>query len=110
MAINSVTGPEQMLNDLESHMLTTILAPSKRGENPWDQIRVNADFNPKWYQRFCADHQSKRKIRRGKFDTIIRRANVLRSLRQMIAGEPAGKYAPDLLKIAHQIERHGSRA
>lgn len=99
------SGLEMMLNELESHQLVTILAPSKRGENPWDMIRVNMDMNTKWYQKFCASYQSKRKIRRGKFDTIIRRANVLRALNQMLAGKPAGKYAPDLQNIADEMEK-----
>ena len=99
------SGLEMMLNELESHQLMTVLAPSKRRENDWDQIRVNMDVNPKWYQKFCASYQSKRKIRRGKFDTIIRRANVLRSLNQLLAGKPAGKYGPDLLNIAEEFEK-----
>ncbi len=93
-----------MLNELESSMLHTILVPSKRAQNSWDMIRVNDSIPPKWYRRFCAGHESKRKIRRGKFDTRIKRANTLRALRQLIDDKPAGKYGNELRHIAREIE------
>lgn len=92
---------EEMLNELQSHQLVTILAPSKRHDRrDWDMIRVNADENVKWYRKLCADHPSSRRVRRGKFDTKIRRANVLRQLELMIEGRYSGKYLDALQCIA----------
>jgi hypothetical protein len=92
---------EIMLAELESHRLEVCLAPSRRHDRrDWDMIRVCLDTPPRWYSKFCAAHTSSRGIRRGKHDTRIKRANTLRALNQMLAGVPAGKYEPDLARIA----------
>lgn len=94
---------EQMLDELESHQLQVVLVPlnpSGRGYNEGGMKRVLADQNPKWYRTLCSQHPSSRGIRRGKHDTRIKRANILRALRQMISGKPAGKYSEDLRRIA----------
>lgn len=97
---------EQMLNELETHRLLVVLAPLNpklRGYNEGGCKRVCVDKSPRWYARFCANHQSSRGIRRGKFDTKIKRRNTERALRQLLAGQPAGKYAPDLMAIARRV-------
>lgn len=95
-----MTPIELMLEELESHQLMVVLAPSKRHDaREWDMIRCLLDQNPLWYRQFCANHSSSRGVRRGKFDTRIKRANVLRALRQIIAGKPAGKYEDELRAI-----------
>ena len=94
---------EIMLAELESHRLEVCLAPSRRHDRrDWDMIRVVCDTPPKWYRKFCDKHPSSRGARRAKFDTRIRRFNVLRALGQMVEGRPAGKYEPDLLQIARE--------
>ena len=94
---------EEMLNELESHMLVVELVPSKRHDRrDWDMIRCVVDQPPRWYRKICNDHVSSRAVRRGKFDTRVRRANILASLRRMLAGQNGGKYAPDLLAIARR--------
>jgi hypothetical protein len=99
-----VTPLEEMLNELESHMLVTILAPSKRRDRQeHDQIRVNMDENPRWYRKLCANHPSSREVRRGKFDTRIKRANVLSTLRTLVKrGHSPSKYVDELTRIAKQ--------
>lgn len=63
-------------------------------------IRVNMDVNPRWYMEFCAQHVSKRGIRRGKPDTIIRRREVINALNRMInRGDKKSKYAQRILEI-----------
>jgi len=94
---------EILLSQLESHQLQVILVPLNprlRNYNDGGCKRVLADQNPKWYRQFCARHPSSRGVRRGKLDTRIRRANVPRALRQIIAGKPAGKYEEELKSIA----------
>lgn len=94
-----------MLAELESHQLITVLVPQKQRTNEGGMIRANMDINCKWYRDFCAQHPSKRGVRRGKFDTIIRRANVVRALERMAAGEPSYSiYEDDLRKIAERMK------
>lgn len=97
----------QLLNELESHMLVTVLAPSKRRDRrDHDMIRVNMDENPGWYRRLCEKYPSSRRTRRGKHDTVIRRANVLSTLRVLSEGRKTpSKYAPDLLRIAQSLRQ-----
>lgn len=105
--MTEMEGLTQMLNELECRMLVTILVPSKRSDRQeWDCIRVNADVNPRWYRNFCSQHPSSREIRRGKFDTRIRRANILSTLRRLIAhGPQKSKYDAELRGIAQRIAR-----
>jgi len=94
-----------MLNDLEAHRLEVRLAPSRRRDRrDTDMIRVVVDHGPRWYRKLCAAHPSSRGVRRGKFDTRVRHRNILRALELMIAGQAAGKYAPELRRIAASIK------
>jgi hypothetical protein len=94
-----------MLAELESSQLEVCLAPSKRSDaRDWDMIRVCLSRNADWYRRFCADHPSSRGVRRGKFDTRIKRRNVIAALNGLIAGTYCGKYAADLLAIARRMK------
>ncbi len=92
-----------MLNELESHRLLVVLAPLNpklRNYNDGGCKRVKADQNVTWYRRLCSRFPSSRGVRRGKFDTKIRRQNIERTLRRLIAGKPTGKYGAELLSIA----------
>lgn len=96
-------GLEELLNELESFQLQTVLIPSKRSDRrEWDYVRVNLCENPRWYRSHCSNHPSSRGIRRGKPDTRIRRQDTLSALRGLIAGTYRGKYADDLLRIARK--------
>jgi hypothetical protein len=94
----------QMLNELESHKLEVMLAPSRRSDRrEWDMIRVVCDAPPRWYRNLCNRHPSSRGVRRGKFDTRIRRRDVLRLLERMASGRPVvSKYAPELAQLARR--------
>jgi hypothetical protein len=97
---------EQILNELESHMLVTVLVPSKRSDRrESDMIRCNLSVPPTWFRRLCARYPSSRGVRRGKFDTVLRRANVLSLLRGLAAGRTVrSKYLADLAGIAENIK------
>lgn len=100
---------ELMLNQLESHRLEVVLVPLNprlRGYNEGGCKRVVADKPPNWYRKFCANHPSSRGVRRGKFDTKIKRKNVLRALRRMIDGKYRGKYLHELTAISESM-KHG---
>lgn len=80
-----------MLEQLESHRLEVMLVPlNPNGRNYCDggMKRCVCDRPPAWYRKLCNEHPSSRGVRRGKFDTRIRRQNVLRLLRRMIAQKP----------------------
>jgi len=96
-----MTALVEMLAELESSPLATVLAPSKRAINPWDQIRVNVSVPPLWYRNLCSQYRSHRGVRRGKFDTKIKRAAIIRVLTRLANGKRTwSMYAPELLKIA----------
>jgi hypothetical protein len=103
-----MAGLIQMLNELESHRLEVVLVPLNpklRGWNEYGMKRVCADVPPRWYRALCRDYPSSRGVRRGKPDTRIRRANVLRALTRMVEGRGYnGKYAQELIKIADSIK------
>lgn len=95
----------EMLAELEAHKLEVALAPSKRAENPWDMVRVVVNKPPAWYRRLCARHESSRRVRRGKFDTRVKRANILALLSRLADGKPSvSKYAAELLAEAKKRE------
>lgn len=94
-----------LLCELESNQLQVCLAPSKRAINEWDQIRVALSRNASWYQKFCAAHTSKRGVRRGRQDTIIRRQHTLRALERLIANKPKGGiYEERILELLPTIK------
>lgn len=95
---------ELLLNELESHMLVVQLVPlnpNRRGWNEGGCKRVVADRPAKWYRELCARHASSRGVRRGKFDTRIKRANVLALLARLAAGRgTTSKYRDELVAVA----------
>ena len=95
---------QYLLDLLESHRLEVVLVPEKRPTHEMGQIRCVVSRNCDWYRKFCAAYPSKRGIRRGKFDTIIRRFNVERALRSLLAGQSGGIYGPDLVAIAERTK------
>lgn len=99
----------QMEAELSSHRLHTILVPldpRKRNWNEFGMKRVNCDVPPKWFRKLCAAHTSNRGVRKGKHDTRLKRANILSTLRRLIAhGPQKSKYDAELLGIAQRIAR-----
>lgn len=102
-----MAGLIQMLNELESHRLEVVLVPlnpNRRGWNEGGMKRICADVPPRWFRQLCSRHASSRGVRRGKFDTRIRRANVLRALARLVDGRGyQGKYREEFLRIAEGI-------
>lgn len=94
-----------MLAELESNRLEVILVPEKRRTHEMGMIRCAVNRNCNWYRALCAKHPSSRGVRHGGFDTMIRRANVMRALNQMLRGVPAGKYEAELRGIARGLKR-----
>lgn len=95
---------ELLLAELESSQLHVVLVPARRQNMDGDCIRVAVEKNADWYRRFCARHPSSRGTRRGKFDTRIRRANVIAILRRLSSGLPSrSKYAAELTAIAERL-------
>jgi hypothetical protein len=97
---------DQLLNELESSRLEVVLVPQKRRTNEGGCIRVCANKNATWYQRFCAQFISSREVRRGKLDTRIKRRNTERVLRAIAEGQtPASVYFDRLLPFLTQRAR-----
>lgn len=100
-----------MFNELDAHKLEVELAPlSPRlpGFNEGGCKRVVTNKPPRWYRELCNAYPSSRGVRRGKFDTRIRRANILSILRRLSEGrDSCSKYVTDLLAIAQERGRRG---
>lgn len=98
-----------MLAELESHKLEVCLAPSKRWDRrDHDMIRVTLDRPPSWYRRLCNAHQSSRRVRRGKYDTRIKRANVIAILTRLVEQkQTTSKYRDELLAVARKEAGRG---
>lgn len=94
---------EMMLAELEGNQLLVQLVPEKRHTCEGGMIRVAVSKNATWYRQFCAAHTSDRLRNRSLVDTRIKRRNTVRALQQLIAGQPAGKYAPELTRISKLI-------
>lgn len=96
-----------MLEGLESHQLRVELVPLNPRLRNWSEFgckRVCSDVPPKWYRQLCNRHQSSRCIRRGKFDTKIRRFDVLRLLRRLVSNQSTvSKYADEIRGIAQRM-------
>ncbi len=94
----------EMLNMLESHKLEVQLVPLNQRMRGWCEggcKRVVTDAPPKFYRQLCNRHVSSRGVRRGKFDTKIKRRNVLAALRRLVDGDKyRGKYRDELLAMA----------
>lgn len=103
-----MAGLQIMLAELEAHRLEVVLVPlnpNRRGWNEGGMKRVCADVPPRWYRALCRDYPSSRGVRRGKFDTAVRRANVLRALERLVDGRGyAGKYREEFLRVAEGIK------
>jgi len=102
-----------MLNQLESHRLEVQLVPLNprlRNYNEGGCRRVVVNQPPKWYRDFCNRHPSSRGVRRGKFDTRIRRANVMRLLARLACGKPSvSKYREEMLAVAERLHESPPR-
>lgn len=101
-----MTSLELMLMELESSRLDVQLVPLNprlRNYNEGGCKRVCADRNAKWYRDLCQRHPSSRGTRRGGFDTRIRRRNVERLLRRLVAHLPTrSKYAAEIRRVAER--------
>lgn len=65
-------------------------------------IRVVNERNPQWYRDLCADYPSSRRIRRCKFDTVIRRQGVIRALQEISDGRCQSTYARRVMPYVRQ--------
>ncbi len=101
-----MTGLELLLMDLESNRLEVQLVPLNPRLRNWNEHgckRVLTGKSPRWYANLCAAHPSSRGVRRGKFDTKIRRQNIERILRRMVAGQSTcSKYAAEIRSAAER--------
>ena len=90
-----------MLGELESSPLVVILAPAPSPRHVGHMVRRASSVPPPWYRALCASYPSSRGVRRGKFDTRIRRREILAALSRMADGRPSRSlYAPDLARVA----------
>ena len=104
--MSSMEALIEMEAELDSAKLEVQLAPLNprlRNYNEGGCKRVVTSRPVKWYRELCNRHVSSRGVRRGKFDTRIKRANVLRLLSRLSSGLPScSKYAAEIRGIAER--------
>jgi len=94
-----------MYYDLLSNQLEVCLVPSTtyRARNGCC-CRAVVSKNPKWYQDFCRTYEYD--YRKKKAKTIIKRANILITLKALGEGKkPCSKYLDHLTEIAENIQK-----
>ncbi len=101
-----MTSLEIMLMELESTRLEVQLVPLNprlRNYNEGGCKRVVANRNATWYRALCLKHPSSRVRNHRKPDTKIKRRNVERLLRRLIAGQATcSKYAAEIRRVAER--------
>jgi hypothetical protein len=98
-----MNGLEILLMELESSRLEVGLVPARRETNIGAMIRVAFSRNCTWYRQFCSRHLSSRFRRNSCVDTKIKRRDVERLLRRLIAGcSSRSMYAAELLALARR--------
>lgn len=105
--VSAPTALERMLDELEAGQLVVVLVPLNpklRGWNEFGMKRVTASVNAAWYRKFCASNISKRGVRRGKFDTCIKRFRTIDALKKMITGQPSTYHHDELVRIASKFK------
>lgn len=113
--INMLTDQEirckaqEMLEELETNRLEVCLIPPY-----WDPDlnwrRAVISQNAQWYQEFCSEYPSKRQVRKGKFDTIIRRNATINGLNRVIAGDRKTVYAKRLIDFMEEYSDYISKS
>jgi hypothetical protein len=85
---------QQLLDDLLSNQLEVELFPSRIREyaERGAKIRVSTNTNAEWYRKLCDKYPSNRKIPRRKYDTKIKRANVISTLKTLVTGKKTPSY------------------
>ncbi len=96
-------GYIQRLNELEDHKLEVMLVPLNprgRNYNEGGMKRVVCNKPPCWYRDLCNRYPSSQGVRRGKFDTKIKRRNILALLKRLSRGlTTTSKYLPELQRL-----------
>lgn len=122
----------RMLSELESQRLEVVLVPSRDPDCAMrgGMIRAVQEANPEWYQDFCSQFTAKRRAScrrcyrrcqcdkeerqrlrwrtrpRRLHDTLIKRQDTIRGLRELIKGQCVSIYAQ---RLADFIERDNQR-
>lgn len=96
---------DMMIQDMEENRLEVCLVPSRDDSCAQDggMIRAACGVNPKWYSDLCRMYPRAGTEHRKHPRTIIKRRNVLCTLRTMRdKGRTCSKYAEYLIKVAEE--------
>jgi hypothetical protein len=97
----TAAAAQELLDELESSRLEVILVPQRIHTNEGGCVRVAISKNVRWYRAFCAAYTARRFKKNAKgvkvpyqrknaaHDTLIKRSQVVNTLRAIAAGRPA---------------------
>lgn len=87
-----------MIGELEAGKLEVVLIPAPSPRHSLHMVRAVVNRPPVWYRVICSRYASGRIRAKRKFDTKIKRKNVLELLYATFNGnKPKSKYLPDIL-------------
>ena len=92
-----------MHHELKHSKNRVILVDAEEPKHSCHRIRLRVETPPQWYLDFIHQFPSKRHLhgKRKKFDSKIKRANILRLLNRM--DKTSSKYKQNLIHIANQM-------
>ena len=92
---------QEMYWDFCEGRLEVILVPQRDPPNPGACLRMATSANCDWYRELCGDFESARKRHYRHFKTRVKRREIDRVLRRLLAGKPTtGKYADWIIAYA----------
>lgn len=93
-------NPERFSQTAEEEREVILLRVVGSAKLPQDDDLIRTKIDN--YQDLCADYPSSRRIRRGKFDTAIRRQGVIRALQEISDGRCQSTYARRVMPYVRQ--------
>lgn len=91
----------EMLFELQSNRLEVVLIPQRNPPNRGACLRAPVATNCHWYRELCGDFESCRRRHYRNFKTRVKRREIERILKRLIAGIPTdGIYADWIMEYA----------
>jgi crotonobetainyl-CoA:carnitine CoA-transferase CaiB-like acyl-CoA transferase len=92
----------EMLYELQQNKLTVVLQPQHDPTNVGACVRLAIAHNCEWYRKLCADFESNRLRKYNNFKTKVKRKDIERILKRLIAGKSCSSiYARWIIECAY---------
>ena len=100
MTIREKRELAEMIGELEAGKLEVVLIPAPSPRHCGHMVRAVVNRPPSWYRAICNRYASGRFRAKSKFDTKIKRKNILALLYATFEGKKSkSAYLPDILHV-----------